>query len=66
MVQTSFSDANVLKIFSGGSLHPGHTVMYIMTKAKTKEKSPYGASLLKRNALNEILYYLKHWKMSSC
>ena len=26
MVKTSFSDANILNIFSGGSLLPGHTV----------------------------------------
>ena len=26
MVYTSFSDSNILNIFSGGSLLPGHTV----------------------------------------
>ena len=26
MVKTSFSDTNILNIFSGGSLLPGHTV----------------------------------------
>ena len=26
MVETSFSDENILNIFSGGSLLPGHTV----------------------------------------
>ena len=28
MVETSFSDANILDIFSGGSLLPGHTVCW--------------------------------------
>ena len=27
MVKTSFSDANIINIFSGGSLLPGHTVI---------------------------------------
>ena len=29
MVKTSFSDANILNIFSGGSLLPGHTVQWV-------------------------------------
>ena len=29
MVYTSFSDANIFNIFSGGSLLPGHTVRLI-------------------------------------
>ena len=31
MVKTSFSDANILNIFSGGSLLPGHTVVSMTT-----------------------------------
>ena len=27
MMKTSFSDANILNVFSGGSLLPGHTVL---------------------------------------
>ena len=33
MVLTSFSDANILNIFSGGSLLPGHTV-YTLERIK--------------------------------
>ena len=39
MVQTSFSDANILNIFSGGSLLPGHTVL-----KKTGRKTPHYTS----------------------
>ena len=31
MVYSSFADANILNIFSGGSLLPGHTVLCLAT-----------------------------------
>ena len=34
MVLTSFTDANILNIFSGGSLLPGHTVTHVQKEPK--------------------------------
>ena len=46
MVLTSFSDANILNIFSGGSLLPGHTVYHNYLSNKRSQSLEKAIDLL--------------------